>query len=235
MYGTGFISKSYNLGGCNIFSNGNKLIYKPHSIISVRGPKTRNKLIQFGIECPKIYGDPLILFPCFYIPDYSKIKKKKKKGVVGIIPHYKDQKSINVGNLKNALTNKGYGVKIINIMTGNNYKQFIDKINECDYIIASSLHAMIMGLVYKKKTIFIQFSNMVHGDKFKFEDFLESVDIKYVNKNVYNEDVLKNVINIDYNKLSYMGRKLLSVCPFIEQKKKNKLIKIYRKFYENMI
>ena len=44
-------------------------------------------------------------------------------------------------------------------MVGENFKKLIDEINECKYIISSSLHGVIMGLIYKK-TIFLEFSKM---------------------------------------------------------------------------
>ena len=122
---------------------------------------------------------------------------------------------------------------MINILTNDKYKPFIDKINECDYIISSSLHGVIMGLVYKKKTIFIQFSDKVIGNKFKFNDFFESIDATYNNKNIYNKNVLNNSIIIDYDKLVNNGVKLIDICPFIDTQRKNELIKKYKEFYSN--
>ena len=78
IFGSGFISDTSNLGSG-----------KPNKIIAVRGPLTREKIIKMNIECPEIYGDPLILFPLLYKPS---IKSKQK--TVGIIPHFIDLNSV---------------------------------------------------------------------------------------------------------------------------------------------
>jgi pyruvyltransferase len=154
--GSGFISENGDIGGGNFMSNNNNKICEPKSVISVRGPLTRDKLIKYGIECPTNYGDPLILMPCIYIKQAT-----VNNNIIGIIPHYIDKKNINVVQLKINLENAGYTVKIIDIDIADNYEELIDNINMCEYIISSSLHGVIMGIVYKKKTCFLEFSNNV--------------------------------------------------------------------------
>jgi hypothetical protein len=75
-------------------------------------------------------------------------------------------------DLQISLLNNGYKVNIIDIEVGRDYKRLIDNINKCQYIISSSLHGIIMGLIYKKKTIYINFSSSVVGGDFKFDDAL---------------------------------------------------------------
>ena len=55
-----------------------KSVDKPLKVLAVRGPLTRNVLMQHGIECPEIYGDPALLFPRYYFP--PKVEKKYKYG-----------------------------------------------------------------------------------------------------------------------------------------------------------
>ena len=69
------------MGGGNFKSNSNKKNCNPYKIISVRGPLSRKKILDFGIECPEKYGDPLILLPCMY-NNYKKVDKD----IVGILP-----------------------------------------------------------------------------------------------------------------------------------------------------
>ena len=92
--------------------------------------------------------------------------------IIGIIPHYIDKNNKNYKLLKTKLEKKEYIVKYIDIEVGNNYKKIIDKINNCKYIISSSLHGVIMGIIYKK-TIYVEFSDKVLGNGFKFEDFFK--------------------------------------------------------------
>jgi pyruvyltransferase len=207
IFGSGFISEKSNIG-----------IGKPNRIIAVRGPLTRDKLIKMKIECPKIYGDPLILFPLLYNPSIT-----GKIGTIGIIPHFIDINTDTLKELVNNLNNCGYTVKIIDICVGTKYKPFIDSIMECETIISSSLHGMIMGIVYRKPTILVQFSKKVIGDLFKFNDFFGSLNLKYTVKNVYNISLLENIIPVNYTSLKELGDKLIDSAPFIEEERKLKL------------
>jgi pyruvyltransferase len=207
IFGTGFISNHSRLGS-----------HAVKKIFAVRGPLTRNKLIKMNIECPEVYGDPLILFPLIYNPS---IQKKSK--LIGIIQHYIDSKTDTLNALSKNLENNGYIVKVINILVGVNYKPFIDHILECETIISSSLHGIIMGVVYKKPTILVQFSNKVIGDLFKSNDFFGSLNIKYEINNTYDVSLLNNTISVDYTMLKVIGDKLIDAAPFIEDQRKVEL------------
>jgi pyruvyltransferase len=226
IFGTGFISNGSDLGGGNFNSQSCIKHQTPHKIIAVRGPLSRQKFIDFKIQCPENYGDPLILMPCIY-NKYTNIKEN----IIGIIPHYIDKNNNNFKILKQNLENKGYSVLFIDIEIGNNYKKFIDNINKCKYIISSSLHGVIMGIVYFKKTIFVEFSDAVIGNSFKFKDFFMSINVTYEHKNIYDIEILNNCIKIDYDYLLNVGKKLISLIPFIEIKRKKELIDKYQSFY----
>lgn len=226
VFGTGFISKTGDIGG-DFWGKGTNNKYKiPYKIIAVRGPLTRQKLLNFNINCPENYGDPLILMPCIY-----DISTNIKNDVIGIIPHYIDKNNNNYKILKKNLELEGYIVKYIDIRVGENYKKLIDSINNCKYIISSSLHGMMMGIVYKKKTIFIEFGNKVIGDGFKFQDFFGSININYINMNTYDKSVIDNVIDVNYNILIDKGVNLINLIPFIDKNRKEDLIKKYINFY----
>lgn len=225
--GTGFISENNDIGGDDMFSNTNQIIHKPYSILAVRGPLSRQKFIDNNIYCPEIYGDPSILLPCIY-NKFTNIEDN----IIGIIPHYIDIDSDKVQLLKKNLENNNYKVNIINIDTGNEYENFINQINQCKYIISSSLHGIIMGLIYKKQTIYLEFSKNVIGDKFKFNDFFGSLNINYNYIIDYSINILNNVINIDYSQLNKLGKNLIKACPFISDIRKDYLINIYNSIYK---
>jgi pyruvyltransferase len=162
-------------------------------------------------------------------------KKKEKESIIGIIPHYVDKNNKNLKELVKNLKKEGYNVKIIDIEVGDKYKKLIDEINKCEYIISSSLHGVIMGVVYKKKTVFIEFSNKVIGDKFKFYDFFGSMDIDYEYKHLLNKDLLDNTINIDYEVLKDKSSKFIDVIPFIDNNRKDELKNILDGHYKNCL
>lgn len=200
--GTGFISKDA------------RIKEKPASIISVRGPKTRQILINQGYECPEIYGDPVILFPLIYQSPKCTISNK-----IGFLPHY-----VDVDICKNTIVKyeeKGYSCKLINIKCGLNYKQLVDDIAECETIITSTLHGLIMSVIYKKKVIYTQFTNKVCGGDFKFNDFLESINTTYTLLKYTDDNLINNLINYDKNALKNIGVSMIDAYPFIETDKKN--------------
>jgi pyruvyltransferase len=163
-----------------------------------------------------------------------KIYTNIEDNIIGIIPHYIDKNNKNYTLLKTNLEKKGYNVKYIDIEVGANQKKLIDTINKCKYIISSSLHGVIMGIVYKKKTIFVEFSDKVIGNGFKFEDFFKSIGITYKNINTYDIGILDNIINVNYEYLIKTGIKLISLIPFISSERKIELTIKYKNFYNVM-
>ena len=49
--------------------------------------------------------------------------------------------------------------------------------------------------------------------------------------NTYNINVMDNVINVDYDYLQKTGRNLISLIPFIDEKRKQDIINKYSTFY----
>ena len=229
VFGTGFISKDGDVGGGKWGSKNNKINARPLYVIAVRGPLTRNKLLKNNIQCPKNYGDPLILMPCIYNK-----QKVVRENIVGIILHYHDENKNKdkVVKLETNLKKSGYDVKFINILVGDNYKKIIDEINDCQYIISSSLHGVIMGIVYKKKTCFAKFGDSLIGGEFKFQDFFKSINIDYEYDHTLKSNILENYIEVDYDILVDIGTKLIKLIPFIENVRKNELLNIYTSFYK---
>lgn len=226
IFGTGFISETGDLGGNNFKSLSSIKHITPKEVIAVRGPLSRIKILELGIDCPENYGDPLILMPCL-----NGNCIKINENIVGIIPHYIDKNSNNLQILKKNLEKNNFIVKIISIEVGSNHKKLINDINSCKYIISSSLHGVIMGIVYKKQTIFLEFSNEVIGNGFKFQDFFKSININYKNINTYDTKILDNVIGVDYEHLVSTGIKLISLIPFIDTERKTELTNKYKNFY----
>ena len=167
----------------------------------VRGPLTREILLNNMIDCPELYCDPGLLLPFFYKPE-AKIKKYK----LGVIPHYVDKPSIKFMRLL-----KNFNEDVLSIDIQENIKDVINDICSCEIIASSSLHGLIVADAYNIPTCWIEFSENVIGNGFKFNDYYLSLGHNLVTPtNVENLETLdylinsattKNIENIDYGKI----------------------------------
>lgn len=161
--------------GSGLISQDKLVQYSKDSRFSfVRGPLTQEILVKNGYICPEIYGDPALILPLIYVP--NDIQKKYK---LGVIPHYVDKDHPFIDVLRNYDK-----CKIIDIQGG--VEKTINDINSCDLIVSSSLHGIIVADTYEIPSRWIEFSNKVVGNGFKFRDYFLSVGRKKMNPYVIN-------------------------------------------------
>ena len=91
----------------------------------------------------------------------------------------------------------------------------------------------MMALIYRKKTIFLPFSDNVVGNNFKFYDFFESLDINYNIQYNYDINILKNTIIIDYEKLKNVINNMIDIAPFFNNK--DELKNIYNSYHNHFL
>lgn len=126
----------------------------------VRGPITRNLIVNQGGACPEIYGDAALLLPLM-------LDESKKEYDVGIIPHYVDHAEVS---------EKYKDYKIINLLTADPFEAAAE-ITKCRSIVSSSLHGIICAHAYGIPAAWVKFSNRVKGDDIKFYDYFASVNL----------------------------------------------------------
>lgn len=183
---------------------------KGGKFIAVRGPLTRNRILNLGFQCDEIYGDPAILTPFFYNPPL-----KKEKKLIGVIPHY-----VDFSMIYEVFKNKSE-FKIINLLN-NNVETVIDEIISCNKIISSSLHGIIIGQSFGIPSIWVRFSDKLVGDDIKFYDYFESMGISYNKIFELNDCENIDLLFRENGKLSLPEKKmikyrqeiLLNSCPF---------------------
>lgn len=179
----------------------------PKRVTAVRGEKTRQILIEQGIDCPEVYGDPALLLPIIYTPQC------KKKYKFGLIPHYIDESSEGVANVTQALAD----CKVISMANYTDWHSVIDSICECECIVSSSLHGMIISDAYGIPNVWIEFSKNIEGDRFKYYDYFSSVDRTYLKPlDLLNENLLSDICSIrdQYKSISFDKQGLLNAAPF---------------------
>lgn len=196
VWGSGFLSNEDKF----------KLKEKPKKVLAVRGKLSRQFLLEQGVECPEVYGDPALLLPLFYKP------KKKKRYKLGIVAHIYDESNPLVQRLKGS-----NDVIIISLQSYENWLHVIDKICECELILSSSLHGIIVSDAYDIPNAWVEFSDKVVGNGFKFRDYFSSVS-----KNVSEPIRITTPIDINYlDKYKETWEsptcdlsKLIEACPF---------------------
>lgn len=194
--------------GSGVLSDQLSLPARPVKVNAVRGPLTRQYLIDKGVECPEVYGDPAILLPIYFQPQ-TQIKKYK----LGVIPHYKDTYLPIV---------KEYGclkeIQILDMMNYGSCQEFIDRISSCEYIISSSLHGIIIADAYNIPNLWVEFSDNVQGAGYKFRDYYLSagkeIDSPLQISSHKPLSSLIDRINQTWKPASLDTKKLLDACPF---------------------
>lgn len=210
-----FNMKNAIIWGSGIISSKEKVNGKPKMVCAVRGPLTRQKLLEQGIDCPEVYGDPALLIPRYYMP------KTQKQYKLGIIPHYQDQNS----SLLNKLQNEE-GVLIINIAHYEHWLDFIDQIHECKVVASTSLHGLIISEAYGIPNVWIKLKGQESRDDFKYHDFFLSINSDREPLLINQETTSEYIINEakKWQKGSLDLQPLINSCPFT-LKKKYKIIR----------
>ena len=148
------------------FIRGDEIMLEhPRQINCIRGKLSYKHLIKLGILCPPIYGDPGVLAPELF-PIKANINYK-----IGLIPHYKDLEAPWVNLCR------GVGVKIISPLLP--LESYMEDLQSCEVIFSSTLHGIIFAHAYGKAALWVELTNNVIGDGFKFYDYYSSLEGKY--------------------------------------------------------
>jgi pyruvyltransferase len=126
-----------------------------YDIRAVRGPKTREVLLNSGYDCPEVYGDPAILLPWIICSDFE------KKWEVSYIAHYLQKGKESVPE----------GVHVIDVQN-TSPQDFIQQIGQSKKVISSSLHGLIVAETYGVPAIFL--AKGMKEEIFKYEDWYAS-------------------------------------------------------------
>lgn len=197
VWGSGIIDKKQSIANANFKA--------------VRGPRTREYLINLGYTCPEVYGDPALLLPKFYNPEVE------KKYRIGIIPHYSDFKVVSESYLNDP------DIHVIDLMTLD-VEEVTRQILSCHKTISSSLHGIIVSHAYKIPSVWVEFSNKIFGDGIKYIDYLESVELssyrpEMLLDKISFEDLDKLVENSpnlpNEDKIIELQERLMESCPFL--------------------
>lgn len=204
-------SKSIIWGSGVVYPN-QKLKFKPKEVLAVRGPLTRKYLLEQGVSCPEIYGDPALLFPRYYKIPLG--LKANKPYILGVIPHFRDKNNPLIKKLENRKD-----ILIIDVTNITPWHRFIDQINSCNYIVSSSLHGIILSDAYGIPNIWVEFKDG-ERKRFAFIDYMMSVARSEEEGFPIDETTTVETLLSECQKWKGIDinlDKLISVCPFIDR------------------
>lgn len=156
--------------------------------LSVRGPLTRDLIVNAGGICPEVYGDPAILLPKVFSP-----RPVNKNGRVALIRHFKH------AEIPLLLPDNMDEISIF-AAAPEEIENFISRLHEYDYVISSAMHGYIVCQAYKIPVALVTFmglENAVHGDGTKYRDYFMGVGLEPKLPHI----ISRNLRRVDFNEI----------------------------------
>ncbi|WP_148233503.1 polysaccharide pyruvyl transferase family protein [Pseudopedobacter saltans] len=129
--------------------------YQNLDVRAVRGPLTRDFLLRRNISVPEVYGDPALLIPHIFTGKFQKSTKRK----YSIVPNLHDLSIARTRNWENIISPL------------NSWNKCITEILEAEFIIASSLHGLILAEAFGIPARYIRLSE--EENMFKYNDYYQ--------------------------------------------------------------
>lgn len=194
IWGTGFIS----------YKDKDTSFYRKNMhFIAVRGMLSKSRVEKLvGKELNIPMGDAGILSSLLI---KNKIEKKYK---VGIIAHFKEQDEPVFRRLVSHYDNS------IFIDVKQHPSIVIRQIAECEHIISSSLHGLIIADSFNIPNVHIMVSDRLLGDGYKFDDYYSAYNVSHKYVDLNKEDFP----SLDYIKDNY------KITPEMVEKKKKEMM-----------
>lgn len=136
-----------------------KIITTKPKVFAVRGPSSRELLLECGVKCPAVYGDPALLFPKFHLP------RQREKHPLLVMPHRSDR----------LLGEEAATLELPAIFIDDDIWNIIDGIASCGMLVTSSLHGLIIAEAYEIPVVLLR--NHAHCRErphFKYVDYFRS-------------------------------------------------------------
>ena len=175
---------------------------------AVRGPLSRQLLLNVGVRVGEIYGDPALLTPYFFDAP------EEKTNEIGVVLRWSEDEWLR--------SSAGDGVKIISLGSDDVEGTLLQMLS-CKRIITSSLHGLIIADAYGIPNAFLA-STTPKGGVFKYLDYFASVDkfrkpvsFDFVTEPLEVENLESRFV-FDDREIDFDADVLLEACPFLKSK-----------------
>ena len=189
--------------GAGLMFADNELSYDK---IKYEFPLVRGKLTgeRLSLES-EVYGDPGILASLLYKPSNNKRK-------ISIVPHYVDQDSPVIKSLA-----EDKEIKVINVF--DRPEVVVSEIASSELVISSSLHGVIVAHSFGIPAYWVELSNGVAGEGYKFRDYYsifnrspDSISIEKLKDITNSADELINIFQ-QPEKLEAIKKNIIETFP----------------------
>lgn len=158
IWGTGFIK----------YSDEKNFVIRNLDIVALRGQLSKERAERaLNKELSCVLSDGGIL------ASYLLNEKIEKKYSVGVIPHFREQEDPIFKTIASSYNDS----LLIDVCQDPHV--VIKQIAQCECIISSSLHGLIIADSLKIPNIHVVYSNELKGDGFKFDDYYSSYGLKH--------------------------------------------------------
>lgn len=145
-------------------------VHPKATFLAVRGPISREVVLQSGGTCPEIYGDPALLLPRFYRPKLE----CPPKGCGLILHHYHSVEG---------LPPMDASVELISILRlgDKQIEEFVNQLASKELILSTSLHGIIIAHAYGVPAVWCSLKGQasdIPGDEMKFHDYFHTVALE---------------------------------------------------------
>ena len=152
---------------------------------AVRGPLTGKMVAEANPNAQPVYGDCALLLPLLYRPSLlwseprHDAQQSHASGLDGgtartvcFVPHYVDYARVRKPLLASA-AKCGLRAQVVNVL--GSIERSIDTIASSSYVVSSSLHGLVVADAYRVPSRWVEFSDLVVGNGFKFRDYMYAI------------------------------------------------------------
>ena len=131
-------------------------------------------------------------------------KKTSKTFTVGLIPHYVDKSHPWIEQIMQFLGPKGCVIEV-----QDSARSVINQVAQCELIVSSSLHGIIVSDALGIPNVWMELSDKVIGDGFKFWDYNSSINYEQAPLKVTSTSKFKDIeLNISNKSSNLVSQKI---------------------------
>lgn len=151
--------------GSGFIKESSRMSFPRACVLAVRGKLTRERMGRS--DNGVVLGDPGLLVSQLFQ------ERKAKRILLGLIPHYVDRRNPAFLEL---IRKHGRDIKVIDILKSNPL-HVVREIAECEHILSSSLHGLVMSDSLGISNGWFHSSGII-GGRFKYDDYYSALGLK---------------------------------------------------------